>query len=158
PPKFENAHEEFWGLYLPMTFFEALALLEGSRREEAGDMAGAWGWYRVLLRAAHHIGRHGTVFRRSVAQDWHHRLRARLKEWAADPRTTPDLLRRAIDDVEACESLAPSEPYTLKAEYLRLERLLDDPDSATRRAPGSWAYPFSGPWGKLSWEQAQSLF
>jgi hypothetical protein len=158
PPQFENSHEELWDLYLPMTFFEALALLEGSRQEEVGDMAGAWDWYRALLRAAHHVGKHGTVFRRSVAQDWHHRLRARLKEWAADPRTTPELLRRAIDDVGACESLAPSEPYTLKAEYLHLDRLLDDPHSPTRRAPRSWAYPFTGFGVRLSWEQAQSLF
>ena len=71
---------------------------------------------------------HGTVYRRSVAQRWHDDLRDRLTGWAANPRTRPELLRRAIDDVIATESLAPSEPYTLKAEYLDVDRLLDDPE------------------------------
>ena len=38
--------------------FHALALLEASRLEEQGDMAGAWGWYRAALRAIHHVGLH----------------------------------------------------------------------------------------------------
>ena len=119
--------------------FEVLALLEGSRLEEQGDMAGAWGWYRAVLRTIHHVGQHGTVERRAIAQGWHVDLQGRLKTWAADPRTTPALLRQALDDVVACEVLAPSEAYTLKAEYLDVDRLLEAPDGPTVLPPGSWS-------------------
>src|SRR5262249_12796260 len=70
-PKFDGYHVDLWGLGIPMGSLEALALLEGSRLEERSDMAGAWGWYRAVLRVIHHVGRHGTVYRRSVAQGWH---------------------------------------------------------------------------------------
>ena len=40
--------------------FHELALLEASRLEEQGDMAGAWGWYRAALRATYHMGLRGT--------------------------------------------------------------------------------------------------
>ena len=158
PPVFRDDHEEVWALYGSFAHLQMLALLEGSRLEETGDMAAAWGWYRTLLRTIHHIGKNATVFRRSVAQDWHSRLRARLMEWAADPRTTPALLRRAIDDVVACESLAPSESYTLKAEYLDVDRLLDGPEAVFLRASGPWSYPFGNPGIYLPPEQAQKLY
>ena len=38
----------------------------------------------------------------------------------------------------ACEALVPSESYTLKAEYLNLDRLLDNPRNLGRQAPPSW--------------------
>ena len=93
-----------------------LALLEASRLGEQGDMAGAWGCYRAVLRLTHQVRLRGTLNRRGYAMDWHFRLRGRLSTWARDPRTSPATLRRAIDDVTACESLIPSESYTLKAE------------------------------------------
>jgi hypothetical protein len=138
-PKFQGDHEDLWGMAVSFQYFETLALLEGSRLEEQGDMAGAWGWYRAALRTIHHVGMHGTVFRRGIAQRWHMQLNSRLATWATDRRTTPLLLRQAIDDVTACESLAPSESYLLKAEYLDVDRLLDDPDGPTLRPTGSWS-------------------
>ncbi len=127
-PKFEGTHVDTWGMQGPLRMLETLAMLEGSRLEAQGDMEGAWGWYRAVLRMIGHVGMHGTVHRRSVAQRWHDELRDRLSGWSADPRTTPDLVRRAIDDAVAAESLAPSETYTLKAEYQDVERLLEDPE------------------------------
>ena len=59
-------------------------------------------------------------------------LRDRLGTWAADPRTTPAMVRQALDDVIACESLAASESYALKAEYLLLIGMLDQ-----RKGPAS---------------------
>ncbi|MDR3623173.1 MAG: hypothetical protein P4L85_27720 [Paludisphaera borealis] len=100
--------------------FQLLAFLEASRLEEQGDMAGAWGWYRANLRMVHHVGSRGTLLRRSYAQSWHVSLRKRAAAWAADARTTPAQLRQALDDVLACEAIAPSESYTLKAEYLNV--------------------------------------
>jgi hypothetical protein len=137
-PEFHGYHDELWGMGGPLNLFKAMALLEGSRLEELGDMEGAWGWYRAILRTIHLVGLHGTVFRRSSAQQWHNELFIRLKDWSFDSRTTPALLRRALDDVIACESLAPSESYLLKAEYLDVERLLDLEDGPTRTPPNSW--------------------
>jgi hypothetical protein len=107
-PKFRGDHEDLWGMAVSFQYFETLALLESSRLEEQGDMAGAWGWYRAALRTIHHVGMHGTVFRRGIAQRWHMQLSGRLAGWAADSRTTPALLRQAVDDVTACESLPQS--------------------------------------------------
>ena len=104
---------------------QRLALLEASRLEEQGDMAGAWGCYRTYLRTIQHVGLHGRYYRRRFAQTWHDELRNRLTTWAADSRTSPAQLHQALDDVVACESLVPSESYTLKAEYLDVDQRLD---------------------------------
>ena len=61
-----------------------------------------------------------------------------MTTWAADPRTTPALLRQALEDVIACESLAPSETDTLKVEYLAMERMLDNPKGPGVRRPPAW--------------------
>ncbi len=137
-PRFNGYHDELWGMGGHLGIFEALALLEGSRLEEQGDMEGAWDWYRAILRTVHLVGMHGTVFRRTTAQRWHGELLIRLKDWSFDSRTTPAMLRKAIDDVIACEALAPSESYLLKAEYLDVDRLLDLEDGPTRTPPSAW--------------------
>ncbi len=41
-----------------------LALLEGARQEEQGDMAAAWIWYRTVLRMRVHVMRRGSVYQR----------------------------------------------------------------------------------------------
>jgi hypothetical protein len=156
-PKFRGAHFEEWEMYDSLQTLERLALLEGSRLEGLGDMAGAWSWYRAILRAAHHVGMHGTVYRRGVAHRWHVDLWVRLADWVADSRTTPALIRQALDDVVACESLAPSESYTIKAEYLDVDRLLDDPDRWMFGAPRSWSISISSLELLLSQEQTQAI-
>jgi hypothetical protein len=140
-PQFEGFHSESGGMRNEIQFFQNLAFLEASRLEELGDMERAWGWYRAILRSIYHVGMRGTVERRSVAQTWHDELRDRVATWAASPRTTPALIRRAVDDVTACEALAPSESYTLKAEYLDVDRLLDDPEIQAAAFPRSWMSP-----------------
>jgi hypothetical protein len=135
-PKFQGDHYEISGMYGPFNSLFMLALLEGSRLEEQGDMAGAWDWYRTVLRSCHLVGRHGSVRSRRVAQHWHNILLDRLTSWAADPRTTTALLHKALDDVLACEALSPSESYTLKAEYLDVDRILDDPEGPLRQLAG----------------------
>ena len=157
-PRFTGYHQDLWGLGIPLEQLGLLALLEGSRLEEKGDMAGAWGWYRAVLRTIHHVGRHGTVERRAIAQGWYNDLLARLGTWSADPRTAPALLRRALDDAVACESLAPSEAYTLKAEYLDVDRLLEAPDAPTVLPPGSWSAPIPSLAFSLTREQTEALY
>ncbi len=138
PPEFQAWHREIRSPAMKPLFFQELALLEGSRLEANGDTAGAWGWYRANLRTIHLVSLYGTVFRRRSAQDWHGKLNWRVAAWAANPRTTREMIRQALDDVLACEALAPSESYTLKGEYTDIDRLLDDPHGLARIPPRSW--------------------
>src|SRR5262249_11916419 len=55
-----------------------------------------------------------------------------------DPRTSSADLRRALDDVVACEALVPSESYTLKAQYRLLDWQLDPKHSRAGRMPPVW--------------------
>ena len=81
--------------YLNLGDFTWLALLEASRLEEQGDMAGAWRWYRSVFRMKGHVMRRGSMFQRFVADRNCSSLRPRIAGWAADRRTSAPLLRRA---------------------------------------------------------------
>jgi hypothetical protein len=103
-----------------------LALLEGSRLEKLGDMEGARGWYRAVLRNIYHIGLHGTVFRRSIAQDWHDVLRDRVTTWAADPRMPSAVGRRPIQgEVMQGDGLAAFIQWTKLDAYATADRVAD---------------------------------
>lgn len=128
---------------------QRLSLLEASRQESLGDMAGAWGWYRAYLRTIHHVGRYSRIYRRRIAQDWHKHLHNRLIGWAFDPRTTPAQLRQALDDVLACEALIVSEPYTIEAEYLAVDRMFDKGIYGVRPMQPAWLTTI-GSWGPIS--------
>jgi hypothetical protein len=102
-----------------------LTLLEGGRRAEGGDMAGAWACYRAVLRSTVLCSRRGAIAERyhnSVRHGW---LRNRLATWVADPRTTIPQLRRALE--EAVESRPRPEwhAFSLKMEYLDWMRQLE---------------------------------
>jgi hypothetical protein len=61
-----------------------LALLEGSKRQESGDTAGAWDCYRAVLRMTTHASRRRSD--RPIHNNLYCRwLRQRLATWAADP-------------------------------------------------------------------------
>ncbi len=113
--------------------FQSLALLEASRLEEPGDMAGAWSWYRAALRAADHISLRGTVFRRMIADRWKSEIRQRIATWTIDPRTTPEMIRRALDDALACGAFTPSDSYSLKLQYPLDEIMLNRPENPGRQ-------------------------
>ncbi len=142
-PVFTQGLSEAWDLWLPMNELQTLAMLESSRVEAKSDMAAAWGWYRAVLRANRHIRTRGTVLRRFVVVRRHQQIRDRLATWAADPRTTPALLSQAIDDVVACESLALSESDMLRADYLDVDRMLDDPKGPGAQMPPAWFISFA---------------
>jgi hypothetical protein len=150
PDALDPAHKSVGGYleFAALRPFQRLALLEASRLEEQGDMAGAWAWYRTYLRTIHHVGHYGRPYRRREAQTWHDALRRRSTEWAADPRTTPAQLHQALDDVVACEALLPSESYVLRAEYLSVNQMLDARRNAASRRPPPWLLSL-GSWGAL---------
>jgi hypothetical protein len=108
--------------------FARLALLEATRLEAKGDMRGAWGWYRAMLRSSRHVGRHGFLIERRIGASIHRMTAERLLRWGADPRVEAPLLREALDQVVAIDAMTPPNSYAMKLEYLVLSRALDDPD------------------------------
>jgi hypothetical protein len=137
---------------------QRIALLEASRLEEQGEMAGAWGWYRAVLRTSHHVGMHGDFYRRYMIQRWHTDFRHRVMTWADNSRTTPALLRQALDDVVACEALAPSDLDSLKAGYLGVNALLDSPSNPGHEVPLMRFRRFWNPNYQLNPEQIQAIW
>jgi hypothetical protein len=103
-------------------------------------MAGAWAWFRSYLRTIHLAGRSGPLYRRHQAQAWHKMLLDRLTGWSADRRTTPALLRQALGDVIACESIVPSDARALKSQYFLVASLfeVDGRRRLARGMPPAW--------------------
>jgi hypothetical protein len=108
--------------------FARLALLEGSRCESRGDMAGAWGWYRAVLRSSWHCGARGVLVERLIGYALHAVARARILTWAADPRVDATLLRRALADLREVEAMATPTSEAIKAEYLSIKGELANPE------------------------------
>jgi hypothetical protein len=105
-----------------------LALLEGSKRQEGGDSAGAWECYRAVLRMTTHMRRRGCLHQRfDVNVYWNGSLRQRLAAWAADPRTTIRQLRAALDEVLKGEPRAEWDAFGMKSGYLEMIRSLEQP-------------------------------
>jgi hypothetical protein len=109
--------------------FAWMALLEGSRLEESGDMAGAWGWYNAALRSSRHIGTRTGYQGRAHGLMIHNAVGDRLVPWAKDPRTDAAALRRALRDMVAVEAMTPPFSEALKADYVRLLHAYDHPDT-----------------------------
>ncbi|MGO9464373.1 MAG: hypothetical protein ACLQIB_25305 [Isosphaeraceae bacterium] len=113
-----------------------LAFLEGGRREQAGDMTGAWTHYRSVLRMTSHLSRRVNFRERFSTNAKMDGLRKRLQSWAADPRTTIPQLRRALDElVEKGVAFEP-DSFSLKRDYLEIMQLLDDPNGYLEHGQG----------------------
>ena len=121
-PTFDDA-SRFQHLYLGE--FAWLALLEASRLEEQGDVAGAWAWYRAVFRMKVHVMRRGSAFDRYVADQNCKILRTRIASWVADRRTTSAMLRQALDDVKAGKPTPEGDAFSLKVDYLGQMNELD---------------------------------
>jgi hypothetical protein len=104
-----------------------MAVLEGSRLESEGDMAGAWGWYRACLRSSRHSGRHGFKIERFVGAAMHENASTALTRWSADPRVDAPMLRRALEEVIAIDAMTAPLAEAYKQEYLVSVRSIDDP-------------------------------
>ncbi len=105
-----------------------VAALEGSRLESEGDLAGAWGWYRAILKASRHGGRHGFLVERGIGAGMHWTASEALTRWASDPRVDAPLLRRALDEVIAIDGGTVPLSEVFKMEYLILRNSMNDPD------------------------------
>ncbi len=108
--------------------FSNLTLLEGSRLEEQGDMAGAWSRYRSLLLLKMHIMRRASIFQRFITDMVTGELNACITSWAADRRTGVSLLRQALADVLAQEPKPEWDGFSLKIDYMDMMGELSRPD------------------------------
>jgi hypothetical protein len=103
-----------------------LAGLEGSRHEEANEMAEAWRWYRASLRASRHVGKHGVIIERMIGAGLHEQAVRRILPWSANPRVDSPLLRRALADTIAADAMTPPLSQHLKYEYIMYLRDLNE--------------------------------
>jgi hypothetical protein len=124
--------------------YVGLALLEGSRLEQSGDLAGAWRMYRATLRASRHAGRHGGTIQRLVGDAILNQTCARIGAWIDRPGMTPELLRRAIGDVEACRAMTSPASEMASAEYFSARDAVNDTDLW-------WKLTDSGPYSNVNW-------
>jgi hypothetical protein len=115
--------------YLDVDSLIWLALLEGSRLEEQGDMAGAWGWYQTIFRMKVLVMRRGSILQRYYARGFYNELQTRIADWAADRRTDVNLLHRALDVVRAGEPKPEWYSFSLKVDCVIMMGELDRPDS-----------------------------
>jgi hypothetical protein len=124
--------------------YSHLALLEGSRLEQSGDLAGAWRIYRATLRASRHAGRHGGSIQRMIGNSILTQSVPRIEAWIDRPGMTPELLRRAIGDVEACRAMTSPASEAVRAEYFMARALVNDTDGWANLAD-------SGPYSRTNW-------
>jgi hypothetical protein len=118
-------------------------LLEGNRRQERGDTAGAWDCYRAVLRMATHTRRRGSLRQRQdLDAYWDGFLQQRLETWAADPRTTIPQLRNALDDVLKSEPRPDWDSFAIKAAYLGMMRALEQPVRLLTWEELGWEYTY----------------
>jgi hypothetical protein len=106
-----------------------LALLEGSKRQESGDSAGAWDCYRAILRMTAHVGGRGSLDQRFcvnfvLSRGW---LQQRLATWAADPRMTIPQLKSVLDEVNKIEPKPDGDSFILKSTYTELAEFIKRP-------------------------------
>jgi hypothetical protein len=123
-----------------------LVLLEAGRREEGGDMAGAWDCYRAILRMTTHTGRRGNVAQRAdlyAYWDFLARRRLGLGAWAADPRTTVTQLHGALEEALRSEPRPEWDSFAIKAGYLAMMRSLDQPVPRRIQQDIGWEYHLS---------------
>jgi hypothetical protein len=106
---------------------DTVAFLEGSRRQESGDTAGAWHCYRAVLRMITHIRRRGSTGQRYSAKFVSPGLQRRLTDWATDARTTTPQLHTALDEVLKNEPNPDWDISAIKSAYLELMRDIERP-------------------------------
>jgi hypothetical protein len=116
--------------YVPMAghlrTFGRLASLEGSRLEEQGAIEEAWAWYKAMIRASRHLGRHGLLIERTMGAYDHAAAASRILAWAANPKANALLIRRALDDVLVADALTPPVSESMKLGYVVCLRELEE--------------------------------
>ncbi len=132
-----------------------MALLEGSRLEEHGDFAGAWGWYRAVLRCSRHMKTRSRYPMRASGVALEGQALARLSPWAKGAKLSIEAHREVLRDVLALDESEPPASDNLKAEYLALRGALGDPvrfQKWTETADNNpYSYDQFWAWHRISW-------
>jgi hypothetical protein len=102
-------------------------LLEGSRREQAGDLDGAWAMYRAALRSSRHIEMHGVTVWRVLGRSMLRQAGVHVKRWINDEQVSAPTLRRAIADLGACAAMTPPASDIVRTEYFGTRDALSRP-------------------------------
>ncbi len=128
PDAIRNLAKDGLNLYDSVNAYEVtvLSLLEGAKRQESGDMEGAWNCYRAVLRMTTHSIRRSSEpqFHNIQYRRW---LRQRLTTWAADPRTTISQIKPVLDEALQSEPRPEWDSFALKMGYLEFMRSLERP-------------------------------
>jgi hypothetical protein len=117
--------------YQQMVDFGWMALLEGTRLEEAGDTTGAWAWYSAVLRASRHLQMRSSSTLCGSGRALASLAGERVVPWAQNPRTDGAALRRALTDLLAVQKMTPPNSEALKADYLTLMSIFRERARAT---------------------------
>ncbi len=117
-----------------------LASIEGSRRQESGDTAGAWECYRSVLQMITHCRRRGSMVQRYEGRRANRWLHYQLTDWAANPKTTIAQLHVALEEVLKNEPNPDWYIAAVKSGYLELMHAIERPMpvSAQQQLEGEW--------------------
>lgn len=106
-----------------------LARLEASRREDAGDVAGAWALYKAMLRSSRHTGMHGCLIERLVGIAIQATAVGPILRWSARSDVDAQLLAQALGDLRASGQMTVPLSVGIKIEYIVLSHALNHPES-----------------------------
>lgn len=110
-----------------MLNLQGIAWLEAQRLEHAGDMAGAWAWYRAILRSDRHARMMFGFGYPPITANTPLALAVQAAaRWAVDPRTDAPRLRQALADALSIEAMIAPLSDAYKVAYLDRMRTLDD--------------------------------
>jgi hypothetical protein len=120
-----------------------VAILEGSRRQESGDTAGAWDCYRSVLRMITHFRRRGSTLKRYAGKRANRSMQRRLADWAVDPKTTIPQIQTALGEVLENEPNPDWEIAAIKSGYLEFMRAVEQPMplASQQELEGEWTFP-----------------
>ena len=121
-----------------------LAILEGARLEDAGDLEGAWRIYKGILRSSRHAGKHGGPMQSLAGYAILKRVRTPIGRWIEDPGVNQALFRRAIGDLETCQEMTSPPSEMVRVEYFSCRDILNRPEEWKR-------FDVEGPEGEGNW-------
>ncbi|MGO9920805.1 MAG: hypothetical protein ACLQIB_39710 [Isosphaeraceae bacterium] len=102
-----------------LSWIGTAALFMAARLRSEGDPSGAWRLLKAVVRASRHIEwAVSTADGRSVGIGLIQYASEPVADWANDPAVGVPLLRRALDDLAAAESLTPPLSTFYRREYL----------------------------------------
>ena len=94
------------------------ALFKAGRVQSDGDPAGAWSLLRAVIRVSRDMARAlSTAWCRTTATTLVQYAAEPIADWAKDPAVGTPLLRRALDDLVALETLTPPISHFYRHEY-----------------------------------------